>query len=156
MIGNLTESQMNELLQKEIVGRIGCHTQEMVYVVPISYVYDGNNIYGHTYDGLKIKTMRKNPEVCFEVDDLRDMGNWLSVIAWGTFEEITDPQEKVRAMKLLLNRSLPVISSSTTHLGNNWPFPDETDIIDGILFKIVLGKKTGKFESSSESPWFNG
>ena len=157
MIGNLTDAQIDDLLHKEVVGRIGCHTDEMVYVVPISYVYDGKNIYAHTYEGLKMETMRKNPNVCFEVDDLRDMGNWKSVIAWGKFQVVNKTDERSSALKLLLNRSLPVVSSITTHLGKSWPFySDDIDKIDGIVFKIVINKKTGKFENNTASPTFSG
>jgi uncharacterized protein len=31
--------------------------------------------------------MRRNPEVCFEVDRVEDLVNWDSVIGWGTYEE---------------------------------------------------------------------
>ena len=148
MIGNLSQSQIDRLLQKEVIGRIGCHSAEMIYVVPISYAYEGETIYAHTFEGLKVDMMRKNPEVCFEVDDLKDMGNWKSVIAWGRFEEITEVEERKKATKILINRHLPVVSSSTTHLGSSWPFYSDTaDPVDGIVFKIVLNRKTGKFET---------
>ena len=32
--------------------------------------------------------MRANPFVCFEVEDIDDLANWHSVIAWGVFEEL--------------------------------------------------------------------
>lgn len=44
----------------------------------------------------KIEMMRKNPKVCFEVDDIKNIFSWKSVIAWGTFEEITDIAEQDR------------------------------------------------------------
>ena len=157
MIGQLNEMQMDALLHKEMVGRIGCHTKDMVYVVPFSYAYDGECVYGHTYEGLKIRTMRENPQVCFEVDDLHDMGNWQSVIAWGEFKEIVNEEERNYALHLLLKRPLPFVSSATTHLGESWPFiSEDTEVIDGIVFKIMISKKTGKFESSSSSPLMNG
>lgn len=157
MIGNLTDNQIDTLLKKEVIGRIGCATDDNLYVVPISYVYDGKNIYAHTYEGLKTKAMRKNPKVCFEVDDIKDLANWSSVIAWGTYNEITEKKERNEALKLLLDRHLPVASSVTTHLGKSWPFyNDELDSIDGIVFKIALNSRTGKFESSTNSPIITG
>lgn len=157
MIGNLTDDQMNELLHKEFVGRIGCIINDTVYVVPISYTFDGEAIYAHTYDGMKLDAMRKNPNVCFEVDNLHNMGNWQSVIAWGKFEEITEKEPRNHALKLLLDRPLPEISSITTHLGNNWPFySDNLEMIDGIVFKIVLSHCTGRFEYTTKSPAVTG
>ncbi len=152
MIGNLTDTQIDDLLRREVMGRIGCHTKDMVYVVPISYAYDGKDIYAHTYEGLKVTMMRKNPNVCFEVDDLKDMCNWQSAIAWGKFGEIIDKEERNTALKLLLNRVLPLASSSTTHLGESWPFYSEKiDEIGGLVFRIELTKRTGKFEMTENS-----
>lgn len=152
MIGNLTDVQINEMLHKGIVGRIGCYANDMVYVVPISYSFDGKSIYAHTYEGLKMQMMHKNPAVCFEVDDFTDMANWKSVIAWGRFEEVDDEEERTFALKILMNRHLPVIASSTTRLSKSWPFyRDEVETIDGLIFRITLTKCTGKFECSSNS-----
>ncbi|MFT3946846.1 MAG: pyridoxamine 5'-phosphate oxidase family protein [Agriterribacter sp.] len=150
MTGNLTEIQIDKLLERQIVGRIGCSINNKIYVVPISYAYEGNSIYAHTYEGMKIEAMRNNPEVCFEVDDYGDMSNWQSVIAWGRYEEITDPADRAAAIQILLHRNLPMLSSETTHLGKNWPFSTNNESIDGIVFRIVIAEKTGKFEAYSE------
>lgn len=152
MINNLDEKQIDDLLKKEVIGRIGCHAEGVTYVVPISYVYEDNCIYSHTYEGMKLDIMRKNSAVCFEVDDTRDNANWLSVIAWGNFEEITQQNQRETALQLLLNRRLPINSSATTHLGAFWPF-SSTDAADikGVVFKIKLIKKTGRFEKTPQS-----
>lgn len=156
MVGNLTEIQVDELLSRQFVGRIGCSLNNKMYVVPISYAYEGNSIYAHTYEGLKIEAMRANPNVCFEVDDYADMANWQSVISWGRFEEITDAADRGAAIQILLNRNLPVPSSETTHLGTSWPFDANNESVDGIVFRIVLSEKTGRFERYSNSPKLNG
>jgi nitroimidazol reductase NimA-like FMN-containing flavoprotein (pyridoxamine 5'-phosphate oxidase superfamily) len=151
MIANLNNKQIRNLLASELIGRIGCYTGKKVYVVPISYAYDGNDIYAHTCEGLKTEAMRAYPHVCFEVDDIRNMSNWQSVIAWGKFEELTEEAERKKAIKILFNRTLPVISSVTTHLGTTWPFyEEEPEGIDGIFFRIRLEEITGKFEMSTE------
>ena len=83
MIGILSEIQIDYFLKKELVGRIGCSANDVVYVVPISYAFDGRTIFAHTHEGMKTDVMRQNPNVCFEVDNIKDMGNWQSVIACG-------------------------------------------------------------------------
>jgi nitroimidazol reductase NimA-like FMN-containing flavoprotein (pyridoxamine 5'-phosphate oxidase superfamily) len=156
MIGNLSSEEVEDLIRKQFVGRIGCYDKGLVYVVPTSYAYDDNCIYCHSYEGKKIEMMRKNPQICFQVDEMKDMANWKSVIAWGDFEEITNEEEKIQALKILLKRRLPIPSSITTHLGKTWPFtangPAVLKEIPGIVFKITLTEKTGKFESSPFSP----
>jgi nitroimidazol reductase NimA-like FMN-containing flavoprotein (pyridoxamine 5'-phosphate oxidase superfamily) len=151
MIGTLSAAQIETLLENEVVGRIGCHLKGCTYVVPVSYAYDGTNVYVHTREGMKIAFMRENPEVCFQVDYLHDMANWKSVIAWGTYEELQG-EARTTAMQALLNRRLPLVSSVTTHLGATWPFSSGTVTeLEGIVFRIALKQKTGRFESTSYS-----
>ena len=153
MLGELQPQQIEEVLCAGIVGRIGCHADGETYVVPISYAYDGTYVYCHTHEGKKMEMMRKNPKVCFEVDEIKDMANWKSVVAKGVFQELAGRQLRNTAIQVLLNRYLPMTSSITTHLGELWPFiPDDTRDIRGIVFRIALKDKTGRFETNPESP----
>ena len=88
MSGHMDKDQIEEFLKSQVVGRLGCTDGDKVYVVPITFAYDNGCIYGHTKDGLKIRMMRKNPNVCFETDWVEDLSNWKSVIAYGTYEEL--------------------------------------------------------------------
>jgi len=149
MLGNLPAKDIEEVLTHQVMGRIGCHDDNTTYVIPISYAYDGKYIYGHTTNGMKIKMMRSNPSVCFEVEEIRDMANWKSIILWGTFEELSAGIERTNALQKLVDRILPLISSETTHLSPHWPFPPENiSVIKGIVFRIAIKKKTGRFETN--------
>ena len=153
MLGVLDSNEIEEVLHKQIVGRIGCHARDTTYVVPISYAYDGKYIYGHTREGMKIELMRINPAVCFEVEDIKDMANWKSVLAWGEYEELTDNEERKKGLEVLVNRLLPIISSETTHLTPHWPFtPKDISTITGIVFRIALQTRTGRFENNATTP----
>ncbi|MBK7883360.1 MAG: pyridoxamine 5'-phosphate oxidase family protein [Chitinophagaceae bacterium] len=147
MFGQLTREQIEEVLTKQLVGRIGCHADNITYVVPTSYAYHDNTIYCHTYEGMKLNMMKQNPQVCFEVDVLENLSDWKSVIAWGKFEEITKEADRKDALQILLNRSLPFITSKTMQFGDDWPFTaSTTENINGVLFKIQLKNKTGRYE----------
>jgi len=152
MIGKLENNEIEEVLHRQLIGRIGCHANDITYVVPISYAYDGTYIYGHTYEGMKIEMMRENPKVCFEVDNMENMANWKSVICWGEFEELTNSDERKTGIQKLLDRVLPLITSETVQITPHWPFPP-TDFnrINGIIYRIRLHEKTGRFENNSES-----
>ena len=152
MLGTLTMPEVEKLLRKEVVGRIGCSDGKIVYVVPISYIYDGEYVYCHSLEGLKVRIMRQHPTVCFEVDHMQNMGNWQSVISHGRYEELTDPKLRNAALQKLHERILPVISSETTHLSPDWPFaPAELSKIEGVTFRIRLEEKSGRFERSHMS-----
>lgn len=157
MFGKLNPAEIEELLNHQTVGRIGCHAEDTTFIVPVSYAYDGEYIYVHTREGLKINLMRKNPKVCFEVDDMKDMANWKTVIAWGHFEELKETHARNQGLIHLVNRLLPLVSSETTHLFPDWPFTsDDISVIKGIVFRIRLTEKSGRYETNYASPCLNG
>jgi nitroimidazol reductase NimA-like FMN-containing flavoprotein (pyridoxamine 5'-phosphate oxidase superfamily) len=147
MFGELKTVQIEKVIADNIIGRLGCHADGRTYVVPISYAYDGGFIYARTFEGLKISMMRKNPNVCFQIDEMENMANWKSVVAWGTFEELTGEEERNEGLQKLIERILPDISSDTVKLSPQWPFPtDDYTKIEGIVFRIRLTEKSGRFE----------
>ncbi|MEX2047622.1 MAG: pyridoxamine 5'-phosphate oxidase family protein [Chloroflexota bacterium] len=140
MLGTLDEKQIDHLLRSETVGRIGVHADGRTYVVPTSYVYDGDAIYGHAAEGLKVRMMRQSRSVCFEVDRIDDMANWRSVIAWGTYEELSG-DVAIAAMNLLRSRLAPITASETAG-------PAGRAGRDGseVAYRIKLTERTGRFE----------
>lgn len=149
MLGQLQSPAIEALLHSQLIGRIGCHANNTTYVVPISYAYDGEYIYCRADEGMKVAMMRSNPEICFEVDHFSNMANWESVIAWGTYEELTEEEARKQALQKLVDRVLPLISSETVHLSPQWPFPaQDLNAIKGIVFRIWLKEKTGRYENN--------
>jgi len=147
MFGKLNTEEIEQVLMHQVVGRLGCHADDITYVVPVSYAYDGRFIYGRSFEGMKIDMMREDPKVCFQVDIMNNMSDWQSVIAWGTYEELKNPTERNEALQQLMDRRLPLLSSETTHLSPVWPFtPHDISEIKGIVFRILVTKKTGRFE----------
>ena len=113
-------------------------------MVPITYAYDGTCFYGHSVDGVKLRAMRVDPDVCFEVEHVDNLANWQSVIAWGTFEEL-EGEESEAGMRLLVDRLMPVLVSSTSgppH-GEN---PGASAAGHATVYRIRLGERTGRFE----------
>jgi nitroimidazol reductase NimA-like FMN-containing flavoprotein (pyridoxamine 5'-phosphate oxidase superfamily) len=155
MFGNLNHIEIEEVLKRQLVGRIGCHAEDTTYIVPISYAYDDTYVYGHTFEGMKIDIMRVNSKVCFQVDNLKNIANWQSVIAWGKFEELKDEVQRNHGLQKLMDRPLPLVHSEKMRLTPQWPFPP-TDIgsIQGIAFRIRLEEKTGRFERTSDQFYF--
>jgi len=154
MFGKLDHEGIEELLRRQLVGRIGCYANGITYVVPISYAYDGDFVYCHASEGMKIDMMRKNPNICFEVDNTSNLANWQSVICWGVFEELPEGSERNQALEKLEGRVLPMLSSETMHLTPQWPFSSNENAISGIVFRIKLTQKTGRFERTSGEFFF--
>lgn len=147
MFGKLNSEQIENVIANNFIGRLGCHADDKTYVVPISYAYDGQFIYARTFEGMKISMMRKNPKVCFQIDEMNNMANWKSVVIWGTFEELNGQKERNDGLEKLVSRMLPGIASETVKLSPQWPFPtNDFKKIKGIIFRIKLLEKTGRFE----------
>jgi nitroimidazol reductase NimA-like FMN-containing flavoprotein (pyridoxamine 5'-phosphate oxidase superfamily) len=149
MLRALNDTQIEDLLKEQLIGRIGCHSAELMYIVPVNYVYEGGNIYCHSAKGMKIDMMRENAQVCFEVDHIKDMTNWQSVIAWGKFEEISDMDEKQQVLQKLSDRITPYILDDSVTPEHGF-VDEESDVgttIELIMYKIIISKKTGRFEN---------
>ncbi len=149
MIGRLNEEQIEEVLQSNVLGRIGCSDGKKIYVVPINYVYDGKHIVAHSVAGMKIEMMRSNPNVCFEVDEMRSFTNWKSVIAWGQYHELTDERERYGAMKLFVDRMMRMKISETAippEISEKRVHPRSPGNIRPVIYRIILTEKTGRFE----------
>jgi len=140
MLGELSEQQMEDVLRTEVIARIGCLSDGRVYVVPVTYVYDGTYLYGHAMDGAKLRAMRANPQVCVEVEQVDDLSNWRSVIAWGTFEEC-DGADWDAGFAMLAERIMPLLT-----LPKNQPPPDLSALRRGSVYRIRFAHKTGRFE----------
>ena len=102
-IEELEPDEIADDLDAQLVGRIGCHADGATYVVPVIYAFDGGSIYVASLEGRKLQMMRRNPSVCFEVDEYDGAGSWRSVVAQGVYEELSGAGAE-RALAALADR----------------------------------------------------
>lgn len=135
MISNLSEKEAIELLSNAKLGRLGCISNGEPYVVPVNFVYDGESIFIHSLHGKKIISMRENPRVCVQVDDIESDFNWKSVIVFGRYKEIKNEEEIASTMSLLLQK-FPSLTPVETYIVESagTPLP--------IVFRIEIEKIT--------------
>lgn len=149
MLGDLSKHEIDALLHAQLVGRIGCHANSEIFVVPITYVYKDGYIYGHSHEGKKIHMMRKNSRVCFEVDEMENLTHWKSVIVWGEFEEIESEEGKMNVFKILSDRLNDIEASETMRPSYRMPNPHPHNAeVKAIAFRIKVSEKTGRFEQN--------
>mgnify|MGYP001823342182 FL=1 len=143
-----------EILDRELISaiirdcqvcRLGLARNNVPYIVPVSFGFDGQAIYFHTArEGKKIDYIQANSAVCFEfergVQLVRDDAspcNWSfhyqSVVGQGHIYELETVGDKTHA----LNRVMAQYS------GREWEFgPDRLDTIR--VWKIEIEAITGK------------
>lgn len=107
VIHEMTEQECLAFLERASIGRLGCSHEDQPYVVQVQLAYQSKCVYVLSTFGQKIEWMRANPKVCVAVDEFKSQSEWTSVIANGTYQELTEPQftdERELARKLLEKR----------------------------------------------------
>ena len=110
IIVEMTAAECFEELAGASFGRLACALDGQPYIVPIYFVVEGEAIYSFALPGQKVEWMRKNPRVCLEIDNVRNGGDWSSVVVLGRFNELTDEpetfHERAKAHELLQRRPM--------------------------------------------------
>ena len=105
--------EIDEIMEKADVLHLAMAKDNIPYVVPLSFGYDGKNIYFHcAKEGLKLDFIKKNPNVCFEcvsyvkyepVMTSCDAGTkFISAIGRGRAEIVSDVEEKKKGLDAIV------------------------------------------------------
>ena len=91
------------------------------YAVALNVVRDGKKLFFHSApEGLKVDSLRENPQVCLlfvENPTIYEKGLttlYTSTVVRGKVTEITDFDEKRRALRLLCDRFVPSLTKEET------------------------------------------
>lgn len=99
LIHELTREECLEVLNRNTLGRLACVQDGQPYIVPVSFNLDGAYIYGFATIGQKVRWMRVNPLICLEVEEITHRTDWTTVLAFGSYEELTDSAEHAAAQR---------------------------------------------------------
>jgi len=149
MVGQLNNDQINRVLETQLIGRIGCGTQDRHYIFPVTYVFHEGSVYVHSKEGLKLKILSSNPNVCFQVDQIDNMNNWRSVLIWGKYEALNKEEEQVAALNILRNRFEPFNVSETVLPDLSAGHESYRKESRAVAYRIRIIEKTGRYEKSS-------
>lgn len=144
-IRELGPEEADALLRAHRVGRIAYAWHDRVDIEPIHYVYEDGRIYARTSEGAKLLTLRHSPWVAFEVDEVRGLYDWRSVVAHGTVYPLhadgtpTERATYARAVELL--RALEPAT-----LGAGDPVPWRT-----VVFEIAVDRMSGREARSARA-----
>lgn len=133
----LDSEGIEKLFSNSLVGRIACASPEVnggrPTIVPIAYGYDGESAYAVGPVGQKIRIMRSQPLMSFEVDTAEAENRWSSAVAEGVYEELTSPEEREAGLGVIFkDKERPEIPD--TH----------------VVYRMRFTSKTGRFEVPDE------
>lgn len=143
----LTPEECDALLQSTHYGHLGCVDGDNPYVFPVTYLYKDGSLFGYTREGTKVQIMRKHPQVCVQVEQVKSGFEWESVMCHGLFSEITDPTER-HDIELLLADQYAVISLQEKMVPVSPAIGDlhlenVEAVQKSVLYRIDITEKTG-------------
>lgn len=133
------------ILAEALCCRIGMVDGDRPYVIPVSFVLDGDALFVHSADhGRKLRVLRRNPQVCFEVDagvevalakSACDVGmRFRSVVGFGTVTFVEAPAEKARVLRLFIEKYTPKLPRE---------MPDH-ELAKTVVWRVAIARMTGK------------
>jgi uncharacterized protein len=142
-IHEMTDLECRQALQHATVGRLACARDNQPYVVPMYFVFDGQQIYAFTTVGQKIECMRANPRVCLEIDERTEHNQWKSVVVFGRYEELPDlpryEAARIKAHELLEKHPMWWEPAYLGAAHRSVPHSDEP-----IFYRIKIDRMTGR------------
>lgn len=138
------EAEIQEILEKGLVCRLGLYDGQYPYVVPLNYGYRNGCMYFHcAREGKKTDILKKNGRVCIEVDiDFRIVqgetpcrwtAKYRSVIGFGRARIIDDEREKKAGLDVIM-----------AHYGGQGGEYDEKSLQRTCVIEVVIESMTGK------------
>jgi len=139
-----TRPEIDSVIRRCQVCRLGLSDHGTPYVVPLCLGYDGQALYFHcAKEGRKLEILRQNGNVCFEFDIVEslveaDQGcNWgiryQSVIGFGRASLVENPADKEQALALIMAQ----------YSKRSFLFPPEM-VGRTAVVKITIDSLTGK------------
>lgn len=113
------------------------------YVVPVHYAFDGDQLYVYTTEGKKADIIRVNPEICLQAEDVRDNENWQSVIVEGIAEQVTDEDMRQKALDVILAVNPKLTPAISIRWMDSW-VRENVEVIYKITPRSITGRRTVK------------
>ncbi|HEX9564144.1 MAG TPA: pyridoxamine 5'-phosphate oxidase family protein [Gemmatimonadaceae bacterium] len=76
--------EIEGMLKSNTYGRLAFSFRDRVDIEPIHYVYGDGWLFCRTAPGTKVTLLTHHPWVAFEIDEVRDLFIWRSVVVKGT------------------------------------------------------------------------
>jgi nitroimidazol reductase NimA-like FMN-containing flavoprotein (pyridoxamine 5'-phosphate oxidase superfamily) len=137
----LNRAECDAVLAAQSVGRLAFAFRDRVDIEPIHYVYRDGAVYGRTQFGTKVTVLAHHPWVAFEVDQVRALFDWESVVIHGRIEfpdpDGSPPQREMYADAVAAFRTLVPAAFTDTD-----PTPARE-----LVFVIAVADITGRAAS---------
>ena len=138
--------EIEAIIKKAEVCRLGLAADSIPYVIPVNYGYEDNCLYIHcSKKGRKLGMIKQNNTICFEMDidaEIKERGHsacdWTttfrSVIGYGEAFFVEKSEQKKKALDIIMR-----------HYSGKTSFEYRKDAIENVaIIKIVITHLSGK------------
>ena len=143
------KSILDNILKQATICRLAMLDNGLPYILPFNFGYSENCLYIHSApEGKKIDVLRKNPKVCFEVEQYTELIKdeiackwstlYRSIIGYGNIEIVTEFEEKKRGLEIIMKQHGAI--------GKLEFEKKEVEFI--VILKIIITSITGKQSSN--------
>ena len=139
-IEEMNNAEAMKLIERVGYGHLGCSHDNIPYVVPIHYAVLDSVVYFYTTEGRKYEIIRENPNVCLQIEDVREREDWESVMVTGTAVEILHGKERDDAFAAIKKRN-PWL---TPALGIRW-MDDWIRENREVIYRLDAASITGRY-----------
>jgi uncharacterized protein len=101
----MNETEVNQLLEEQILCRIAFCGKHAPYIALFQYAFVGGHLYFHfTKYGKKIELLEKDAPVCVEIEKYtQDLSEYRFVALTGKLRIVTEPLERARAIEKIVD-----------------------------------------------------
>jgi uncharacterized protein len=82
----LSHDECMAMLARHHIGRLAYAYKQRVDIEPLHFALDGEWLYVRTAHGTKLAMLEHQPWVALEIDEVRDMFDWQSVVVHGSVQ----------------------------------------------------------------------
>lgn len=140
-IEEMRESEARELLRRINYAHLAVASDNLPYVVPVHYAFDGTELFIYTTEGKKAEIIRANPEICLQAEDVENNEDWKSVIVYGTAEQITNEDARQEALDLILKINPKLAPAISIRWMDSW-VRENIEVIYRITPRSYTGRQT--------------
>ena len=139
-VEELSDAEINEILDRVGYGHLACSRDNQPYVVPVHYAYADGKVFIYTTEGKKFEIIKTNPNVCLQVEEVTDNQHWQSVIVDGIAEQITD-KEREKALKIIVEANPTLTPAMSIRWMDNW-VRENIAVVYRVTPTSVTGRRT--------------
>ena len=145
-IDEMGQREIQSFLQQVGYGHLGCIHEGKPYVMPMHYYFDDPAIYLFTTEGMKTHDIDANPEVCLQIEEIRDPMHWRSVIVNGRADRLTEQQDIDHAMQFIKERN-PTLSPAINRTWiDSW---GRAEVVT--IYRVHEGEMSGRTTDGASS-----